>query len=110
MVQTAARSLLPPPHRQPPDHSEPGYRFPAVGCQRAGLASGSRGSGTYRRRSGRVEMSLLERARRGLTELPSNAEWAVSQVRGSTHSVGAVAEGAVSKARNQTRRFSEAAG
>ena len=55
-------------------------------------------------------MSLLERARRGLTELPSNAEWAVSQVRGSTHSVGAVTEGAVSKARDQTRRFSEAAG
>ena len=55
-------------------------------------------------------MSLLERARRGLTELPSNAEWAVSQVRGSTRSVGTAAEGALSKARDQGRRFSEAAG
>src|SRR6187200_1157717 len=34
-------------------------------------------------------MSILERARRGLRDIPSNAEWAVSQVRGSSRAVGA---------------------
>src|SRR3954454_5600581 len=45
--------------------------------------------------SRRVEMSLLKRAGRGLREMPSNAGWAVSQVRGSSRSWGAGEEGAV---------------
>src|SRR6185437_3812584 len=97
-------------HRQHADDPVPRYRFPAASHGPAGLASGRRGSGTYRRRRRKVEMSLLERARRGLTEMPSNAEWAISRVRASGLSVGAAAEGAASKARHQGRRLSEAAG
>src|SRR5690242_13765551 len=48
-------------------------------------------------------MSLLDRARSGLRDLPSNAEWTVSQVLGSSRSGGPV-----SRARDQGRRFSEA--
>lgn len=55
-----------------------------------------------------VHMSLLERARWGLRDMPSNASWVVSQLRGSSPTIGAVADEAASKARDQSRRFSEA--
>jgi hypothetical protein len=53
-------------------------------------------------------MSLVERARRGIRELPSNADWAVSQLVGSRRTISAAADEAASKAREQGRRFSEA--
>jgi len=53
-------------------------------------------------------MSLLERARRGLRDMPSNTSWVVSQLRGPSETIGAAADEAASKARDQGRRFSEA--
>ncbi len=40
--------------------------------------------------------------------MPSNAGWAVSQLLGSSETIGSVADEAVSKARDQGRRLSEA--
>jgi colicin import membrane protein len=53
-------------------------------------------------------MSVLERTRDGLREMPSNAAWLVSRLRGSTDAVGTAAESAAARARDQRRRLSEA--
>jgi hypothetical protein len=53
-------------------------------------------------------MSLLERTRIGLREMPSNTAWLVSRVLGSKDAVGTVAESAAARARDQGRRLTEA--
>jgi colicin import membrane protein len=53
-------------------------------------------------------MSLLERTRTGLREMPSNAAWLLSRVLRPADAVGTAAESAVGRARDRGRRVSSA--
>ena len=55
-------------------------------------------------------MTLLERTRTGLREMPSNAAWLASRALAPKDAVGSAAESAASRAREQSWRLSEALG
>src|SRR6185437_3946784 len=57
----------------------------------------------------KVEMSVLEWARQGLRDIPSNAEWAISQVRGSVAAAGPFGGDAVQLQMNRAEEAAERA-